>query len=117
MNTHIAHVVRTVTHAQIQVALLGGVGIDIHTVRSEFAKFVAGHRHVQFGTWQEPWNAWTGAVPGSTGSVRIHQHCTTCYARGFDMRRGSVCSMCKGRKRAWASAQALYLEPPDVDGD
>lgn len=114
MNTQLARAAHTIPHAHLRAALRGGADIDMHALRSEFAQFVAGERRTRFGSWQEAWNAWTGAVPGSAGSVRIRQHCTTCHGRGVDMRRGAVCAACTGRRQAWVTAQALWLEPTDA---
>lgn len=122
LNPQIAHLVDAGT---LRRSVPGLSPSDLHDVRSEFAWFLTTPRaRATYQTWQEAWNAFTGATPHRPGALNYTtSRCSACNGRRYDHRRiarnisrtGSpyICGECRGTGRGQrVTKTALYVEPP-----
>lgn len=85
---------------------------DLNDLRREFSQYLwsQNRRNNATATWQEAWNAWSGAQPHRAGSVRFTPaRCKECKGRRFSHhnvmhnlnRTGSphLCGACSGSGR------------------
>lgn len=99
---------------------------DLHEIRNEFARFVDGAaRRSPFTSWQEAWNAWTGAHPDRPGQIEYTPaRCHTCGGKGWNTRTVSrnlartghpaICGDCRGSRRGQRTRQvARYARLPE----
>lgn len=97
---------------------------DLDTIRREFAMHISTQRgRTRYATWQDAWNAWTGATPHRPGQITYTPHrCPTCHGRGFDHRHPGrnlartghpmICGDCRGNRRGQSTRQtARYVAP------
>lgn len=101
-NEVIARKFRQVSGAELAAAL-PQLRPFTHEVRDDvdkaFLSWLSGSSHV-YATWQEAFNAWTGATEHHSGVVRVTpSRCATCHGRRVDMRRGTICATCLGGAR------------------
>jgi hypothetical protein len=84
---------------------LVGRGPDPFTVRTDFARYLTTPQGRTATTWQDAWNAWTGATPARPGRITIHgDRCTSCNGRGYHVRfvartGNGICPDCMGTRR------------------
>lgn len=103
--------------------------VELHEVRTEFARFLstpAGRAHA---TWQEAWNAFTGATPTRPGVITYTPNrCRECAGRRYSHRNvsrnlartgnPSVCGECRGTGRgSQVRETARYASAPNTDTD
>jgi hypothetical protein len=84
---------------------------DHYELRREFAGWVMRQRQ-QFQSWQQAWNAWTGATPTRAGRVAMHVTCPDCKGRLFSVKRGipGPCMTCMGRRRVYQQSAARWVK-------
>lgn len=99
---------------------------DLYDIRREFANALATRQGRSAATWQEAWNAWTGATPHRPGTIRIFARCSQCSGRGFSHRNVShnlsrtgspyACGTCRGvpGRRIAKQIVATFIPVPDV---
>jgi hypothetical protein len=110
MNVTLARQIqRFITSPELRAACLPPADFEIDELRREFSAFVHGSRD-EFESWQDAWNAWTGAGPTRPGLFRLTQRCRRCRGKGIDMRRHMVCVDCMGRRRTKVTVHTRYLQ-------
>lgn len=111
-NRRIAVMIHNLPAHVLTAGVRGDRGLDSTTLRQEFASWVACRRG-EFASWQDAWNAWTGARRDRPGHIKAYILCPTCRGRMFDLRHGTPrpCSTCMARKRVWVHATALWQQP------
>jgi hypothetical protein len=112
-NKGIAFAIHNLPAHVLSAAVRGDRGLDATTVRQEFVSWVVSQRD-EFTSWQEAWNAWTGAHQSHPGRIEAYILCQLCRGRMFDIRTGvpRPCPNCVARKRVWARATALWQPIP-----
>lgn len=97
--------------------------MDLHEIRGEFARAIQSMRTPAL-TWQDAWNAWTGAGPGRLGQITYTSvRCKECKGRRYSTRNiarnlsrtGSpyICPECRGSGRGGRVQQrATYAPAP-----
>lgn len=124
VDPRVAHVI----DGRAMLALLPHVDQgDLHTIRREFGYYLNGRRTHE--TWQEAWNAWTGATERRGGEIiYTTPRCGTCKGRRYSTRNigrniartGSpmICGECNGSGRGQRTRQAARFarlpEPADT---
>ncbi|GAB2734428.1 hypothetical protein [Nocardioides pakistanensis] len=117
--------------ARILMSLLPGVAtVDLPEIRRQFAQWLARPgRSVEYDSWAEAWNLWTGAALNRPGSVTYTSaRCRACGGRGWSVtavsrnlsRTGNalVCHECRGSRRGKPTTLAArYATPSAPDGD
>ena len=100
--------------------------MDLHEIRSEFARAIQAMR-APAATWQDAWNAWTGATPHSPGQITYTRiRCKICRGRRYNTRNiarnlsrtGSpiVCGECNGSGRGGRVHQSTRYAPTPPAG-
>lgn len=88
---------------------------DLQEVRTTFTRWLQGNR-VQFASWQQAWNDWTGATPGRAGCVSFNRvRCPNCHGRRYDARHGTMCRTCLTSRR-WRQVTTVALHQKAPDG-
>lgn len=97
---------------------------DLRDLQGDFARYLTTREAAHHTTWQDAWNAFTGAQPNRTVQIRFTpSRCTTCSGRGFSTRHiarsiartGSpyICPDCRGSRRGQpTTVTAMYITPP-----
>ena len=87
--------------------------LDLNLVIREVAAVA---RTTAVFSWQQAWNAATGATRQRPGRLSFWAHirCGTCHGRLIDLRRGQPCIRCMGRGHVSTqiTQTALWAEPP-----
>lgn len=117
MITALTAEVARIPHNQLAAALphLRPFGTDeSRAVREAFTHWLTAQR-IDYPTWQQAWNAWTGALPSRPGHLAYtHRICPVCQGRRIDRRRGSICHTCMaGSYRRTQTVRTLALHQPD----
>lgn len=67
-------------------------------LRQDWATWTTGSRH-GWTNWQEAWNEFITNRGDGRAIYLNNLRCEDCNARGFNMRRGTICPTCHGRRR------------------
>lgn len=95
---------------------------DLHTLRQEFAQYLTTRAASSHQTWQEAWNAWTGATPHTPGQITYTPpRCKDCHGKGFTHRHVQrnltrtgnpyLCGTCRGTRRGTRTRQPARYAP------
>lgn len=98
---------------------------DLHQIRQDFARYLTSNLGRRAETWQDAWNAWTGATPHMAGRITILTRCKSCSGRGFTHKHAARnmartghpmgCGECGGipGKRVRTTIRATHIAPPE----
>lgn len=121
IDPRIAH---TIDARTLLAALPNASQPDLFTIRGEFARYLSGAARAGHATWQDAWNAWTGASPVQAGRIAYTTaRCTVCHGRRYNLRnvsrnmartgRPDVCAECMGTGRGQRVIRpARFIAPP-----
>lgn len=102
-------------------------GVDaVQAARTELLRYLRTYAGSQHRTWQDAWNALTGATSHRPGRLELrHPVCRECNGRRFSLKASSLsrammaglptgtCMACRGTGREdWVTLLAVYAEPP-----
>lgn len=72
----------------------GNPDVTYNDIRAAFIEHAARGR---YDTWEDAWNTW---VDTNHGTLPITlTRCEQCHGKRIDMRRGTVCHTCMGRRQ------------------
>jgi hypothetical protein len=110
--------IRQLPAAQFYATTRGLRADTVRDLREQFARWAySAARRQQLATWQEAWNAFTGATQTNPGRIAVQPAvCPDCNGRRFSARTMQMCLNCyAGSRRPPAvTVLARWVEPPQA---